>query len=229
VPKTDKTDLEAAFDFQFRVLANGLPLPEMQFKFHPERKWLIDRAWPVHKVAVELEGGSNPHIVKCHNCGQVLRAKKGDGSPGKALRIPGFHQTNQFQANIEKYNALSAAGWILLRFTNANVYDRPAEMVDDIRAALESRSGRVALAESDTLSDRQKEVLYLVAAGLKTSEIAASLRLKESVVRKYTQAICEKLVVNNRASAVARGITWGMIDPDKIPWTEDASQLFDIH
>lgn len=42
----------------------GLPAPEFEFKFHPERKWRFDVAWPEdakrwggHNVAIEVQGG----------------------------------------------------------------------------------------------------------------------------------------------------------------------------
>lgn len=34
-----------------------LPSPETEFRFHPERKWRFDFAWPEHKVALEVDGG----------------------------------------------------------------------------------------------------------------------------------------------------------------------------
>jgi hypothetical protein len=35
----------------------GLPQPEEEYRFHPERKWRFDVAWPKHKIAVEIDGG----------------------------------------------------------------------------------------------------------------------------------------------------------------------------
>lgn len=218
-----KSDLEAAFDFQLRVGGPDLPRPESHFQFHPERKWRIDRAWPGHKLAVEIEGGTKPRSIRCHNCGQVVRATKGDGSPGRALRIPGYHQTDRFGTDIEKYNALSALGWTLFRFGHDNIHNDPTSMIEQIRTALDKRAGRFAMI--DALTARQKDVLLLVAAGFKTPEIASRLRIKTTAVRKDTQVICEKLVVNNRTSAVSRAIAWGLISVDEIPWTEPANHL----
>ena len=33
------------------------PEPELEYRFHPFRKWRFDFAWPEQKVAVEMEGG----------------------------------------------------------------------------------------------------------------------------------------------------------------------------
>lgn len=34
-----------------------LPPPDTEFRFHPERKWRFDFAWPDCKVALEVDGG----------------------------------------------------------------------------------------------------------------------------------------------------------------------------
>ena len=35
----------------------GLPKPELEFVFHPERKWRFDFAWPASKLYLEADGG----------------------------------------------------------------------------------------------------------------------------------------------------------------------------
>ena len=35
----------------------GLPEPIPEYQFHPKRKWRFDYAWPVHKLAMEVDGG----------------------------------------------------------------------------------------------------------------------------------------------------------------------------
>ena len=36
----------------------GLPPPEVEFKFHPTRKWRFDFAWSNKAVALEVDGGT---------------------------------------------------------------------------------------------------------------------------------------------------------------------------
>lgn len=211
-----KSDLEAAFDFQLRVLGHDLPEALEGYRFHPKRKWEIDRAWMPQQVAVEVEGGSWGRAVKCHNCGQTVRAKK-KGGLGRQIRVGGGHQTSRFQKDIEKYNTLSRTGWILLRYTNEDIHGDPHSMISELREALSSRAYRLAMIES--LSEQQTKILYLIAAGLRSSEIAERLSVKENYVGKSVQLVCEKLVVSNRASAVARSIAWGLIKLEEIPWT----------
>ena len=53
------------------------------------------------------------------------------------------------------------------------------------------------------LSDREKQVLILIAEGLTNKEISASLAISESTVENHTHHIYKKLRVSNRARAVA--------------------------
>ena len=37
--------------------SHGLPEPVFEHRFHPDRKWRFDVAWPEHRVAIEVQGG----------------------------------------------------------------------------------------------------------------------------------------------------------------------------
>ncbi|WP_150285566.1 response regulator transcription factor [Rummeliibacillus sp. TYF-LIM-RU47] len=54
------------------------------------------------------------------------------------------------------------------------------------------------------LTDRESEVLELVAKGKTTKEIAAELFLSPGTVRNYISTILDKLEVSNRIEAIAR-------------------------
>jgi ATP/maltotriose-dependent transcriptional regulator MalT len=69
------------------------------------------------------------------------------------------------------------------------------------RAGLRSRS---AQAPSDVLSPREREVLGLIAQGLRNKEIAKALFVEESTVKVHVRHVLEKLGVRSRAEAVAR-------------------------
>ena len=81
------TDLD--FDIQCKVF--GIPKPETEFQFYPDRKWRTDLAWPKYKLAVEIEGGA--------------------WTQGRHTRGSGFIK------DMAKYNALEMLGFHLLRFT----------------------------------------------------------------------------------------------------------------
>ena len=53
----------------------NLPAPVPEFRFHPERKWRFDFAWPEHKIAVEQEGGV--WIQGRHTRGDVRSRERG--------------------------------------------------------------------------------------------------------------------------------------------------------
>ena len=214
-----KSELEIAFSTQFIRLGSDLPDPVTHYRFHPKRKWEVDVAWVDQKLAVEVEGGSKPRPVRCHNCKQSVRARKGDGSPGKILMLPGWHQTSRYTKDIEKYNALTAQGWFLLRFAHDDIIGDPFEMVDTIRTVLGLRSHDERYV--DYLSPKEKEVLYLVAAGFTGVEISKRLGKSQSSIRTRIQGCCEKLVVRSRTAAVARAINWKLLESDKIPWPEE--------
>ena len=68
-----------------------------------------------------------------------------------------------------------------------------------------------ALAEP--LSQRELEILELVAAGTTNREAAARLFISEATVKTHLLHIYAKLGVNDRAAAVAAGFTHGLLRP----------------
>lgn len=80
--------LEAEFAMQLRAakLAAGVV---REHRFHPVRRWRFDFAWPDHKVAVEIEGGT--------------------WTGGRHTRGGGF------EADAEKYLEALMLGWRVIR------------------------------------------------------------------------------------------------------------------
>jgi DNA-binding NarL/FixJ family response regulator len=66
----------------------------------------------------------------------------------------------------------------------------------------------------DLLTLRERQVLILIARGLKNSDIALKLVLSESTVKTHVQNILVKLGINNRSSAVAIAYEWGVLGMD---------------
>jgi hypothetical protein len=73
----------------------GLPLPELEYRFHPVRKWRFDFAWPECKIAAEAEGAT--------------------WSRGRHTRGSGFAK------DCEKYNEAALDGWFVFRFTGGMI------------------------------------------------------------------------------------------------------------
>lgn len=82
-----------------QLVSAWLPPYHREYKFHPTRKWRFDFAWPVVKVALEMEGGVFTH---------------GRHSRGKG-----------FEMDCHKYNAAGILGWRVFRVTGDMVNDGP--------------------------------------------------------------------------------------------------------
>jgi ATP/maltotriose-dependent transcriptional regulator MalT len=74
-----------------------------------------------------------------------------------------------------------------------------------------SAAGRIAppasgasVAPLEPLSEREREVLRLVAAGLPNREIAERLIVAEGTIKTHLHNICGKLGAANRVQAIAR-------------------------
>jgi len=82
-------DAVAVLEWQLRSV--GAPLPVLEHRFHPERKWRFDLAWSAQRVAVEVDGGA---------------------------WVGGRHTSGSgFEADCEKLSVAAANGWRVLRIT----------------------------------------------------------------------------------------------------------------
>jgi LuxR family maltose regulon positive regulatory protein len=80
------------------------------------------------------------------------------------------------------------------------------EHVTSLLAAFPSQANSELIPDSpETLSEREVEVLRLLAEGMKNQEIADRLVVSLNTVRYHTKNIFGKLGVDNRTAAVARG------------------------
>lgn len=77
--------------------AAGLPAPELEYVFHPIRRFKADYAWPVEKLIIERQGGVWAK--------DGTRAKKAHTEPLAILR------------DYEKANLAQLAGYTYLQFT----------------------------------------------------------------------------------------------------------------
>jgi ATP/maltotriose-dependent transcriptional regulator MalT len=76
-------------------------------------------------------------------------------------------------------------------------------------SAAVSPSGRAELVEP--LTDREREVLALLAQRLSNKEIAQALIISPQTVKRHTINVYQKLQVNGRRDAVARAISLGLL------------------
>ena len=70
------------------------------------------------------------------------------------------------------------------------------------------------LDEIEHLTQREHEVLRLLARGLTTRQISAELVIGPATVKSHTERILAKLRVANRTQAAARAIELGLLDDE---------------
>jgi len=89
-------------------------------------------------------------------------------------------------------------------------------VADRILTVLRRRPGASASApdrQVDPLTEREREVLRLVATGANNAEIAEGLYLSERTVKGHISAIFAKLGVRDRAAAIIRAYDAGIVTP----------------
>ena len=120
-----------------------------------------------------------------------------------------------YSGDVQVVRALKAGARAYLLKGNVN-----KELLATVRA-VHSGQKRIApelasdLAEhtgEDALSEREMEVLRLVAAGNANKEIAAQLDLAEDTVKRHVTNILAKLRANDRTHAVTIGLKRGIIE-----------------
>lgn len=77
----------------------GLPEPQLEYHFHPKRRWRFDLAWPERRLALEIDGG-------------------------EWLEHGGRHNSD---TDREKLNAAATLGWRVLRVSGKMVDRQPSE------------------------------------------------------------------------------------------------------
>lgn len=130
---------------------------------------------------------------------EVAEELKQKDIPCKVIILTTFARTGYFQRAIK-----AGVGGYLLK-------DSPSEeLANTIRSVMNGKRIyapeliETAYSEENPLTNREKEVLGLVADGKNTNEIADKLKIKTGTVRNYISGIFDKLDVKNRIEAITR-------------------------
>lgn len=94
------------------IRAHKLPEPVREYRFHPERRWRFDFAYPEHRIGIECEGG-------IHSGGRHVRGKG-------------------YEGDLDKYNAAVLLGWDVVRFSAGMI--RSGKAVETIRTLLDTKA-----------------------------------------------------------------------------------------
>ncbi len=86
-----------------------------------------------------------------------------------------------------------------------------SDIVDLITSVFQDQITRQHNIKSYRLTEREKEILTLVAKGLSNTEIGKELFLSAFTVKNYVSKIIEKMEVKDRTQAVAKAIQCGLV------------------
>lgn len=98
----------------------------------------------------------------------------------------------------------------LLRAIQSAAAGEPALHPEVQRALIRQVTGASQTARLDELTERERDVLRLIANGRSNKEIAAALHLTEGTVKGYVSAILAKLEVADRTQAALYAVKHGL-------------------
>jgi DNA-binding NarL/FixJ family response regulator len=178
------TALEAYATYQPAVVLMDVRMPGMD---GVEATWRLRERWPAARIIILTTFDDDEYVF------EGLRA----GALGYLLKDVSGTDLAQAIRTVAAGGALiepSVAQKVLAEFA---------------RLAPPARSPDVGLPEP--LSEREREILDLLAQGLSNREIGARLSLAEGTVKNYVTTILQKLGVRDRTQAALRAKELGLI------------------
>jgi len=156
------------------------------------------------QIAVELVRQHKPDVcimdieMPVMNGLEAAELLKGDGC--KVIILTTFARTGFFERALK-----AGVQGYLLKDSSSD------ELADSIRSVMAGRRlyapelvDEVYNTEENPLTEREREVMELVAVGKNTKDIAKELFLSSGTVRNYISVILDKLGVSNRIEAISR-------------------------
>jgi DNA-binding NarL/FixJ family response regulator len=128
---------------------------------------------------------------------QLLAATKANGLP--TIVVSGVASVDDIQ---RAYTEQS-----IFAYLEKQTFDRAAFR----RAVDESRAVSPAMSELAILTEREREVLALLAGGMTNKEIAERLVVSTNTIKRHLKAVFEKLDVHTRSAAAGKAINAGVV------------------
>jgi DNA-binding NarL/FixJ family response regulator len=152
-----------------------------------EATWRLRERWPGARIVILTTFDDDEYVF------EGLRA----GAQGYLLKDVSGHDLAEAVRTV-------AAGGALIEPSVARKV-----VAEFARVAPPARQAGLGLAEP--LSEREQEILFLVAQGLSNREIALRLSLAQGTVKNYVTTILQKLGVRDRTQAALRARELGLL------------------
>lgn len=133
---------------------------------------------------------------------EVAKRLRAENHPVRILALSAYNQKHYIQALLDS----GAAGYLIKDEAISNI-------IEAIRGIAAGETGWFSRAvarqmaqwvrEDPGLSEREREVLVLIAKGLDNRQIAQQLQISEGTVKNHVSSIYTKLDVNSRSAAAA--------------------------
>jgi two-component system, NarL family, nitrate/nitrite response regulator NarL len=139
----------------------------------------------------------------------ILRAVERDSVPTRVIILSADESGSLVYEAVQ----LGAAGFLSKAATMSEICDAVAivarggtVLAPEVQQGFVDEMRTRSSAGAPLLSERESEVLRLIAEGLSAPEIAAQLFISPATVRTHVKNLFEKLGVSDRAAAVAEGM-----------------------
>ncbi|MCL4371159.1 MAG: response regulator transcription factor [Chloroflexi bacterium] len=157
---------------------------------------------------------------------EAMRLIKRD-LPGVKMLVLTMHEDEDY---LRQALSSGAAGYVpksaadtevisaLRAVARGGVYIHPSHakmLIEGMLPTLESPGGGRQYPHHATLSDREREVLRLVALGHTNNQIAEQMFISVKTVESYRARVMEKLGLRNRAALVRYALEHGLVDDNE--------------
>lgn len=145
---------------------------------------------------------------------EILRALEQESPPTRVIILSSSDEGSLVYEAVNR----GAAGFLTKAATLSTICDAivavargQTVLAPEVQAGLAGALRTHSEPQRPPLSQREAEVLSLIAAGLSVPEIAQELIISASTVKTHVKNMFEKLGVSDRAAAVAEGMRRGLV------------------